>query len=306
MAEFFVSGNNLISKEDWINKINNFRSLNELEDSEVVISQKLKKLFEDSVKRRLENVDEVGICFSGGLDSSYIAALCKKFKANFTCYTVGFQDGQFKDPEDVIEAENVSKFLKLNNSEFKSKIFTIKELDPIIIKTIKILNEGSIKYKTPITNVVTVGVGAVEVAAYTISKKEKVFFSGLGSEEIFAGYDRHKNNPTNEECFNGLINMYERDLLRDTIIPEKLGFKFTTPFLDEKLIDYAMRIPINYKINENGSKMILRSAAVNDLGQFSLRPKRAAQYGSSFDRALLKLAKINGFTKKIDYIKSIK
>lgn len=303
--EFFVTNGEIISKNEWERKINSFKSQTELTEPEEKIAIHLRRMVDETVKERIEGVDQVGICFSGGLDSSYIAALCKKHKTNFTCYTAGFQDGQFKDPEDIIQARLVAKHLKLSDDEFKEKIFTLKEIEPIMIKTIKILRQGSMQYNTHIVNVVTVGVGAVEVAAHSISKGEKTFFSGLGSEELYAGYDRHKQNPSNEECFNGLLNMYERDLLRDTAIPKALGFSFTTPFLDEELSRYSLRIPIQYKINEHGSKMILRKAAVDLLGKLSERPKRAAQYGSSFDRALLKLAKTHKLEHKQEYIKKI-
>ncbi len=303
--EFFIHNGKLISKSLWEEKINSFRVDHELEDSEGTIVLEVKRLVESAVKERLEGLDEIGICFSGGLDSSYIAALCKKFKANLTCYTVGFQDGQFKDPEDIIQARLVAKHLKLGSDEFKEKIFSIKEIEPIMMETIRILQQGSQTYHTDIVNVVTVGVGAVEVAAHSISKNEKVFFSGLGSEELYAGYERHKLNPSNDECVDGLLKMYERDLLRDTVIPKALGFSFTTPFLDEELTRYSLQIPIQYKINDAGSKMILRKAAEPLLGLHAQRPKRAAQYGSSFDRALLKLAKTHKLEHKNAYIRKI-
>ena len=38
--------------------------------------------------------------------------------------------------------------------------------------------------------------------------------------------------------------------------------------------------------------------------EFAYRKKRAAQYGSNFDRAIARLAKRNGFKYKFDFIKS--
>jgi len=305
MQELFSDNGHLVSKNEWKRRINPLYSDVEHSDSEDTIAKEIKRLVEEAVKIRIEDLDSFGICFSGGLDSSLIAAICKKRKANFTCYTVGFQDGNFKEPEDIAQAQKVAKFLKLKDEEFKFKIFSIKEIEPIIKKTITILKDASKKYGLDINNVVNVGVGAVEVASHSISKKEKIFFSGLGSEEIFAGYDRHKKNPSNEECYNGLLNMYERDLLRDSAIPNALRFSFKTPFLDEKLVKYALKIPIKYKVNEKGSKMILRKAAINYLDTFSERPKRAAQYGSSFDRALEKLTKMHGLEFKKEYIRRV-
>lgn len=305
--EFFIQNKELISEEKYKEIVNSLKPKEELDESinESKIALKLKKLVDDSIKRRIENTDEVGILFSGGLDSSYIAAICKKLKVNFTCYCVGFQDGQFKMPEDIIHAKEVAKFLKLKEDAFKFKIFDLKEIEAIISKTTKILKSSKLNKITALGNVVNVGVGAVEVAGHNISKKEKIFFSGLGSEELFAGYDRHKKNPTNEECFNGLLNMYQRDLLRDVSISSALGFEFRTPFLDEELIKYSLKIPIKFKVNDSESKMIMRKAAVSELDKFSERPKKAAQYGSCFDRAISKLAKNKGYEFKKDYLASL-
>ncbi len=305
--EFFTNKEELISEEKYKEIVNSLKPKEELDEdiTESKIALKLKKLVDDSIKKRIENTDEVGILFSGGLDSSYIAAMCKKLKVNFSCYCVGFQDGQFKMPEDIIHAKEVAKFLKLKEDEFKFKIFDLKESEAIISKTVKILNSSKYNKITALNNVVNVGVGAVVVAGYEISAHQPIFFSGLGSEELFAGYDRHKKNPTNEECFSGLLNMYQRDLLRDAVISNALKFEFRTPFLDKELIKYSLAIPIKFKVNDTSSKLIMRKAAFSELDKFSERPKKAAQYGSCFDRAIAKLAKKNGFEFKKEYLASI-
>ena len=202
-------------------------------------------------------------------------------------------------PEDILHAREVARHLKLDEDEFREKIFDIREAEQIIKKVALILKD--VAESPRINKVVNLGVASVEVGCISIAK-EKHFFSGLGSEEIFAGYERHKNNPNNEECFQGLLNMYERDLLRDSAVSSALEFKFLTPFLDRELVKYSLAIPIQHKINSSGSKMILRKAAELYLGKYSLRPKKAAQYGSSFDKAIGRLAK--GKTK-MEYLRSL-
>ncbi len=302
MQELF-DNNGLIEESGWIKIIESLKPLNELSDSEDKIASDVRRLVEEAVKDRIKDNEPVGIFFSGGLDSSLIAAICKKNKIKFTCYTVGFQDGNMEVPEDVKHAKEVAKHIKLDDEEFKVKIFDLKEIEEILKKTAMILKD--VPNKDNINQIVNLGVAAVEIAAHSISKKEKYFFSGIGSEEIYAGYDRHKNNPTNQECFNGLLKMYERDLLRDSAVAKKLGFSFLTPFLDKELIKYSLSIPIDYKIKEKGSKMILRKAALPYLKNFSERPKKAAQYGSSFDKAITKLASKEGFKMKKEYYKSL-
>ncbi|MEM4638018.1 MAG: asparagine synthase C-terminal domain-containing protein [Candidatus Woesearchaeota archaeon] len=328
MQEIYLNNNELISIGDWRKKIADLYTNKELKESETAILGKIIILIECAIKKRTDYLNiinnnkkkytkksinkkimeettnnSLGIFFSGGLDSSLIAAICKKNNLKFTCYTVGFQDGNMNIPEDVKHAQNVASFLGLTDKEFKIKIFNLREAEKIIIQTAKILSK--IPKKENINNIVNLGVGSVISAAYSISNNENFFFSGLGSEELFAGYERHKKNPSNDECFNGLINMYERDLLRDYTISQYYNFKFLTPFLDEELIKYALRIPIKMKINDNNNKIILRKAAYIYLKEFSERPKKAAQYGSSFDKAIAKLALKNGFKTKNDYYESI-
>jgi len=55
------------------------------------------------------------------------------------------------------------------------------------------------------------------------------------------------------------------------------------------------------------NKYILRCVAI-DVGvdkSVALRGKKAAQYGSGFDKALKKLAKRRGFRKKTDYLTTL-
>jgi asparagine synthetase B (glutamine-hydrolysing) len=88
--------------------------------------------------------------------------------------------------------------------------------------------------------VVNVGVGSVEVAALKMAKKDgcQVVFGGIGSEEIFAGYQRHKEaDNKQEECWNGLLGMHKRDLQRDFKIFSSFNIIAATPFLDENLIE---------------------------------------------------------------------
>ena len=79
----------------------------------------------------------------------------------------------------------------------------------------------------------------------------KVIFSGLGSEEIFAGYDRHKlSHDINKECLYGLIKIYERDLYRDDVITMYSNLELRLPFLDKKLVSYALNISPKLKIKD--------------------------------------------------------
>ncbi len=295
MEELFISNNKLIPEQEWIEKIEMLeRSVNESSEPYNELKQKVKQSLVEAVKKRFQ--DNSAILFSGGVDSSTIALIAKILGKKFCCYTAGFKDSNFKMPEDVLWAKRVAKKLGFN---LKVNMFNLKEIEKVFEKTVRILGEN--------TNVVNVGVGGVIMACSEIIE-EKVVFSGLGSEEIFAGYDRHRKNPSNKECWDGLKNMHKRDFLRDTAIAGFLKVSLKTPFLDQELIKSAMAVSFSHKIKDELTKIILRDVAF-ELGlpkEFAYRPKRAAQYGSSFDRALKKLAKTNKFIFKKDYLESLK
>lgn len=263
-----------------------------------------KKLARDEVKRvliatikRLLPTQKFGILFSGGIDSTIISQVCKIAGGNFNCYTVGFRDELIGIPEDIKYAEIVSRQLMF---PLTKRIYSLKESEEIIGKVVKLVKP----------DIVNVGVGAVEYAAITLAKADGItsLFSGLGSEEIFAGYQRHAMaKDVQNECWNGLHMMYERDLVRDMAISKHFGIKFIAPFLDPDMIRTAMQVPCEWKLDGEKNKLILREAAV-ELGipeEFAFRKKKAAQYGSNFDKAIAKLAKKAGFEQKGEYIRSL-
>ena len=150
---------------------------------------------------------------------------------------------------------------------------------------------------------VSVGVGCVMYCVCEMME-EQVLLTGIGSEELFAGYERHKGD-VQAACWDGLLHIWERDISRDLSIAEHFGKELRLPFMDKELIEYAMKIDPSLKIGEQ-RKQILREAAVN-LGlqkEFAFRKKSAAQYGSKFDFALEKLAKKKGLGKK-EYLESL-
>ncbi len=282
----------LISEKEWKYEINKLKAKKTIDNKEE-IKDLLKKELVYSIEKSLPK-GRFGILFSGGVDSTLIAFICKKLKRNFICYSVGL-----KDSKDLEAAKKASKVLGF---KLKYKQISLDEAEKIIRKTVKILGK--------LTNVVNVGVGSVEIACFEIAKEDKItyLFGGLGSEEIFAGYQRHKlSKDINKECFAGLKNMWQRDLLRDTTLADKYKVNLITPFLDKDLIKLALQIPSTFKIKGEIKKYILREAAL-DLGlkkEFAFRKKKAAQYGSNFDKAIQKLAKNNGFKYKKDYLASL-
>jgi len=274
-----------------------FSYLPEHQESFEKIKTKTQLLLDQAIEKRL-TPKKFGLLFSGGIDSTYLAHYFQSKNLPFTCYTAVLDlSNSSTIPSDLISAQKVAQTLHLNLKIKKIKLSQI----PAYLKKIVPLIEDS--------NVTKVGVALTLFLACELAKKDgcKVIYSGLGSEEIFAGYERHKNSSNiNQECLSGLLKIYERDLYRDDIVTMHNQLELRLPFLDKTLVEYALKIPAQYKINASHSKLILREIALkkNIPEEHALRKKTAAQYGSRLDYALEKLAKQHQFPTKSSYLKT--
>ncbi len=239
---------------------------------------------------------KIGIAFSGGIDSTLLAFLCFKLNKPFILYNTGVEGAS-----DLLWAKKIADFYKWN---LKQKTFTVEEAESVLKKVVKII---------PDPTVTKTGIAAPEYVVLETAKKDDidVLLGGLGSEEIFAGYARHKEalneNRVHEECWSGLKKVYENDLLRDLAVITYFNINMQCPFLDRDLVTYSMLIDPSLKITKEHKKLILLETAVA-LGlekEFAYRPKKAAQYGSGFHSAIEKLSKKKGFKLKKDYLNSL-
>ncbi|MBI5389506.1 diphthine--ammonia ligase [Candidatus Woesearchaeota archaeon] len=258
------------------------------------VKEKVTEFLVAAVKKRIPEA-KFGLLFSGGLDSSLLALICKKLKADFTCYTAAVEGDV--EAEDVVYARKAAEALGL-----KLEIVSVPLGDvEMYLKRVVPLIEDS--------NVVKVGVALPFFVACEKARKDgvRVLFTGLGSEELFGGYRRHKfAKNINLECLSGLLKMYERDLYRDDVITMNNNIELREPFLDQALAACALRISGKYKIRDGVEKWVLRAVA-EEMGLpplFAWRKKKAAQYGSRFDKALEKLSRKKKHPSKSAYLRT--
>jgi asparagine synthase (glutamine-hydrolysing) len=263
-----------------------------------VVAKKAKKELEtaflQAVSKRIPK-QKFGVLLSGGIDSSIIGQALMNDDRQFTSYFAGIKD--FAEPKDLAFAKRVANDL---NSNLKVNLVSLIEFEKELPKIIELIESA---------DPVRVGIASTIFFATKIVK-EKVLFSGLGADELFAGYNRFKeSNDINKDSFSYLIKMYENDLYFEDIVCMKNKTELRLPYLDKKLVEVALAIPPKMKLDKknNLNKKILRELAIG-FGldeEFALRPKKAAQYGSNFDKALGALAKKNGFKSKANYLSSL-
>ncbi|MFO8016298.1 MAG: asparagine synthetase B [Candidatus Woesearchaeota archaeon] len=304
-----------------------------LRSSRKRIETKTAELASEAVMKRLPE-KKFGLLFSGGVDSGFLALLLKRQSEkayaegmrgagrSFTCYTAAFGSGGMKEAEDLRYAKRAAKLLGL-----KLRIVKIKERDieKHLKRVMDIIEDD---------DVMKIGVALPFYLACREAKKDgcRAIFSGLGSEEIFGGYERHamaaekksgkrggeksgkdkgeKNgtDSVNEECLKGLLKMHERDTYRDDTVAMHNNLELRLPFLDRDLVKYALKIPGRYKISHGQTKMILREAALREGldRETAMRKKRAAQYGSNSHKVMRKLARKRGFRRVSDYVGALR
>ncbi|MEK6809324.1 MAG: diphthine--ammonia ligase [Nanoarchaeota archaeon] len=273
-----------------------FAYLPEHKGSFETLKEKTADLLERAIKKRIPE-KKFGLLFSGGIDSTYLAKYFKDKGHDFTCYTAVLDSDSGTIPSDLEAAQKVAKEFDL---KLKIKKIKLEEIPNYLQRIVPLIEDS---------NVVKVGVALTFYVACEMAKEDgcKVIFSGLGSEEIFAGYERHKNSANiNQECLSGLRKMYERDLYRDDVLTMDNNMELRLPFLDTALVDYALKIPGKYKIKGEVTKFILREIALEKgiPKEYASRKKTAAQYGSKFDYAIGKLAKQQKFPSKSAYLKT--
>jgi asparagine synthase (glutamine-hydrolysing) len=295
-----------ISDLNWSKHIDYLRSIKDVVGTRQNIAAALKK----SILNNLPN-EPFGILLSGGVDSSIIAKICKDENISFRCFCVGM-----KGSEDLKVAKKVAHLLEL---ELVFKEFEIDEIEELLIKVIAILPSPIIHNDNYIEYMVKVSVSTVLLAAISLGD-ERSFFSGIGAEELFAGYQRHVKSVSEggkwrgmnikglvDESWDGLKRLNNLVISRDKLIAESLTKEVISPYINDELIILAMSLSTDEKIDSITNKKILREIAV-ELGvpiEASARKKKGAQYGSNFDKAIKLLAKRNGFKLKKRYLDSL-
>jgi asparagine synthase (glutamine-hydrolysing) len=141
----------------------------------------LREVLRDSVSAHMVADVPVASFLSGGLDSSVITVLARKQVTRMDCFTVAFRekDQKFEAmPDDLLYARKIAKGSDLNLHE----IVIQPDLAEMLPRMVEALDEP-------------IGDGAA-INAYLICKSArelgiKVLLSGMGADELFAGYRRH-------------------------------------------------------------------------------------------------------------------
>lgn len=223
----------------------------------------LKKLIRDLIYESVRKNISDSLLFSGGLDTSILALVLKDLGVEFVPVCVSLEE----NGEDERYARYLSSFLKMEPVLVRISIDEAISEIPNVIRILK-------SFDPAIPNDLAVYFGMRKVSEL----KLKSVMTGDGSDEIFAGYDYMRNIDDLEEYTKRLIPNLN---FNSGKIGSFFGIDVRTPFLDQKLLDLAIRIPKSLKIDGGHGKWILREAFRSHLPEtIILQKKRPLEVGS--------------------------
>ncbi|HEX2969156.1 MAG TPA: asparagine synthase B [Bacteroidales bacterium] len=262
----FLPGHYLYSSDGIIKKWydRDWNSFENVKDNNTSIDD-LRKALEESVHRQMMSDVPYGVLLSGGLDSSIISAIAKKYAPKrieshdtdeaWWPQLHSFAIGLTGSP-DLAAARKVAKHIGTVHHEIN---FTIEEgLDAIrdVIYHIETYDVTTVRASTPM----------YLLARVIKSMGVKMVLTGEGSDEIFGGYLYFHKAPDpgslHEETVRKLGKLHLYDCLRANKSLAAWGVEGRVPFLDKEFMDVAMRLNPKDKMSGNGKieKWILRKA----------------------------------------------
>ncbi len=241
----------------------------------------LYRVIEKAVKKRCFAL--CAISFSGGLDSSLIAALCNDAEL----YSVGMAGSH-----DLSQTRKAAHLLGLEDKLHLHEL-TIDEVESALPKVIRAI-------ETPDPLMVSIAMPLFFASRDAHANGIRVMLSGQGADELFAGYKRYESMSPDElelALRKDLDNIAENNLERDDAVTMANAVELRVPYLDRQVVELALRIAPEFKVHNGVRKYILRLAARGILpDELAFKEKKAAQYSSGIYSALEKLAKKNGYS----------
>jgi asparagine synthase (glutamine-hydrolysing) len=262
--EVFPPGHYFYSKEGELKKwyTRDWMSYDAVKDNTSDMDE-LRTALESAVHRQLMSDVPYGVLLSGGLDSSVISAIARKYAAHrietndekdaWWPTLHSFAVGLAGSP-DLIAAKKVAEHIGTVHHEIH---FTVQEgLDALrdVIYYLETYDVTTVRASTPM----------YLMARVIKSMGVKMVLSGEGADEIFGGYLYFHKAPNakefHEETIRKLNKLYLYDCLRANKSLAAWGVEGRVPFLDKEFMDVAMRLNPEDKMAKNGKmeKWILR------------------------------------------------
>ena len=243
-----------------------------LTDSDIT---RLAELFIDSVKNNCQG--EVAILFSGGIDSTAIATVAKRYTTPLLI-TAGVEGSS-----DLEAARKIAAELGLPH---KAVVLTEAEIISVYKKCYKI-RKGEL-------NKVELMVPVFKCCREAARAGKWRILSGSGAEELFIGYDRffkYKGKKLENLLKKEIKELPSGDCEGQDLVAKNFGMRAAYPFLYPPFVDAILAMPLSERLGtlENKKPLLRKIAAKLGMPQCAIdRKKKAMQYGSGVHKILVK------------------
>lgn len=211
----------------------------------------LAQLLQEATEKRMKDGAVGGIFLSGGLDSSLIAYMAAQIKPDIEAFTVSMEGGQ-----DLPLARDVTSYLGIKHHVLMFDEKEINEILPQAIHHIEMFEESCVH-----------GAIANYLAGRFVSPHTNCVFTGEGADEFLDGYDGQFKQAKSQEEVASVVDFllsvaHNTALQRLDRLNAANSMESRTPFLDTKVMDFSLKIPLGCKIHgsEQVGKWILRQA----------------------------------------------
>ncbi len=228
------------------------------------------------------------VAFSGGVDSGLLAA-----RTEGPLFVGGFPDS-----DDVAAARSAAAAL---DRELEVVEFTHAGLEAAVPDVVA---------ATGRSNPMDVGIA---LPLYLVAERAAVaghdrLLLGQGADELFGGYAKVANAAQDERLAADTVRGATREVVgslpaqleRDVLALRAAGVEPVVPFLHDRVVRAALRLPGSLLVDGGDRKVALRRAADDLPDAIRLRDKTAVQYGSDTARELDRLARQAGFKRRRD------
>ncbi len=265
----------------------------EIEDDDAVAG--LDRLLMESARKRFQDLRQVCIAFSGGLDSAVTLHYAKAVGCDVKLLSVGLEGSGELD-----HAEKVAREMGAPIDVERKGIGDVEEAIPKVLWYIE----------EPDPMKVQVAVPLYWVGREAASRGLHFVAAGQGSDELYGGYRKFTETYARagraavmQELFDAVVKSYEINYQRDEQVFTPSGVELRLPFTDWDLIQFSVGLPLRLKVS--GPTDLLRKWILRKLGEKIGLPKSvverkkiAVQHGTKVSAAMRKLAKRRSRTLK--------
>jgi len=292
----FLSGEGCVSKE--VRKLPE-RVEEQVNEAEAI--KRLQSLLLEAVRERVEDLSEVAVAFSGGVDSGTLAFLTAKCNVEPQLVCVGMEGrGEFQESIGLAEQLDLPLHMRVLSEE---------EIEEMIPKVLWLIEEPD-----PVKLSIAIPFFAVAETAKKLGFN--VLLAGQGSDELFGGYKRYLQlysekgkNVLHKLLYKDFTECYRNNFERDEKVCAFNKVELRLPFVDWELANYVLQLPVEFKIlseNDQLRKHILRKS-MEKMGlpkPIAYKPKKAVQYATGVNATLKKIARRKGLSLR-EYVKQI-